>query len=84
LEGMASINPNRASVRSAAGANHKVDGDLAYEIDGREIPADCEATGNYAAYAEAIDNAYLVGSPVVRQLAQPWSLCQDTVPTAKP
>jgi purine nucleoside permease len=40
LDGIASINLNRASVRSAAGASHRVDGDLVYEIDGREIPAD--------------------------------------------
>jgi Purine nucleoside permease (NUP) len=39
-----------------------------------------QATGEYAAYAET----YLVGSPVVRELAQHWSLYQDTVPTAKP
>jgi hypothetical protein len=32
--------PTRAWVRSAAWASHIVDGDLAYEIDGREIPAD--------------------------------------------
>ena len=40
LAGIAGINPNRASVGSAAWASHIVDGDLAYEIDGREIPAE--------------------------------------------
>src|SRR5580692_11844224 len=40
LAGIAGINPNRASVGSAVWASHIVDGDLAYEIDGREIPAD--------------------------------------------
>ena len=43
-----------------------------------------EATGNYAAYAEAIENAYLVASPVVRELTQHWSVYQQTVPAAKP
>jgi purine nucleoside permease len=50
-------------------------------------PADLlksEATGNYAAYNEAIENAYRVGSPVVRELAQHWPLYQETVPGAKP
>jgi len=50
-------------------------------------PADLlksEATGNYAAYAEAIENAYRVGSPVVRELAQHWPLYRKTVPAAKP
>jgi purine nucleoside permease len=40
LAGIAGVNPNRASVGSAVWASHIVDGDLAYEIDGREIPAD--------------------------------------------
>jgi len=43
-----------------------------------------EATGNYAAYAEAIENAYRVGSPVVRELARHWPLYRQTVPAAKP
>jgi purine nucleoside permease len=43
-----------------------------------------EATGNYAAYAEAIENAYRVGSPVVRELAQHWPRYRETVPAAKP
>jgi len=50
-------------------------------------PADLlksEATGNYAAYAEAIENAYRVASPVVRELAQHWPLYQQAVPKAKP
>jgi purine nucleoside permease len=42
-----------------------------------------EATGDYAAFAEAIENAYLVGSPVVRELAQHWTLYRRTVPAAK-
>jgi purine nucleoside permease len=50
-------------------------------------PADLlksEATGNYAAYGEAIENAYRVGSTVVRELAQHWQLYEKTVPAAKP
>jgi len=43
-----------------------------------------EATGNYAAYDEAIENAYRVGSPIVRELAQHWPLYRQTVPAAKP
>ena len=40
LAGIAGIDPNRASVGSAVWATYIVDGDLAYEIDGREIPSD--------------------------------------------
>ncbi len=40
LAGIAGIDPDKASVGSAAWAGFIVDGDLAYEIDGREIPAD--------------------------------------------
>jgi purine nucleoside permease len=43
-----------------------------------------EATGNYAAYAEAIENAYRIGSPVVGELARHWPLYRQTVPVAKP
>src|SRR5580693_1694943 len=39
LAGIGGIDPDRASVGSAVWASHVVDGDLAYEIDGREIPA---------------------------------------------
>ena len=35
---IAGVDPNKASVASAAWANYVVDGDLAYEIDAREIP----------------------------------------------
>lgn len=35
---IAGIDPNRASVSSAAWAKHVIDGDQAYEIDAREIP----------------------------------------------
>jgi purine nucleoside permease len=37
---IAGVDPNQASVSSAAWANYVVDGDLAYEIDAREIPSD--------------------------------------------
>lgn len=50
-------------------------------------PADLlksEATGNYAAYAEAIENAYRIGSPVARKLAQHWTLYREAVPSGKP
>jgi purine nucleoside permease len=43
-----------------------------------------EATGNYAAYDEAIENAYRVGSAVVRELAEHWPAYQQTVPAPKP
>jgi purine nucleoside permease len=43
-----------------------------------------EATGNYAAYDAAIENAYVVGSPVVRALAQHWQRHEAAVPVAKP
>jgi purine nucleoside permease len=38
LAGIAGVDPNVASVGSAAWAKYVVDGDLAYEIDAREIP----------------------------------------------
>ena len=50
-------------------------------------PADflkTEAKGDYAAYAEAIESAYLVGSPVVRELAGHWAHYRDAIPSAKP
>src|SRR5580693_2768649 len=39
LAGIGGIDPARASVGSAVWASHVVDGDLAYEIDARQIPA---------------------------------------------
>ncbi len=39
LAGIGGIDPNCASGGSAAWASHIIDGDLAYEIDAREIPA---------------------------------------------
>jgi len=38
LAGIAGVDPNVASLASAAWARYVVDGDLAYEIDSREIP----------------------------------------------
>jgi purine nucleoside permease len=40
LAGIAGIDPGKGSVGSAAWASYAVDGDLAYEIDSREIPPD--------------------------------------------
>jgi purine nucleoside permease len=40
VAGIAGANPERASLASAAWARWVVDGNLAYEIDAREIPAD--------------------------------------------
>jgi purine nucleoside permease len=40
-----------------------------------------EATGNYAAYDESIENAFVVGSPVVRELARHWDRYRDMIPT---
>src|SRR5581483_9485408 len=40
VAGIAGVDPRDASIGSAAWAEWVVDGDLAYEIDGREIPAD--------------------------------------------
>jgi purine nucleoside permease len=40
LAGIAGIDPARGSVGSAAWASYAVDGDLAYEIDAREVPKD--------------------------------------------
>jgi purine nucleoside permease len=38
--GIAGVNPHAASEGSAAWARHVIDGDLAYEVDSREAPAD--------------------------------------------
>jgi purine nucleoside permease len=38
VAGIAGIDPNRGTVASAVWANYVLDGDLAHEIDGREIP----------------------------------------------
>lgn len=40
IAGIAGVDPNRGSVASVAWAKFIVDGDLAYQIDAREIPAD--------------------------------------------
>jgi purine nucleoside permease len=40
VNGIAGVNPEVASIGSAAWAAHVVDGDIAYEIDSRETPAD--------------------------------------------
>jgi purine nucleoside permease len=40
VAGIAGVDPEDASVGSAAWANYVVDGDLAHEIDAREIPSD--------------------------------------------
>ncbi len=40
INGIAGVNPAKASVGSAAWARWVVDGDLGYELDAREIPAD--------------------------------------------
>jgi len=46
VAGIAGINPQYASIGSAAWARYVVDGDLAYQIDAREIPSDW-STGLY-------------------------------------
>ena len=40
VAGIAGVDPNKASVGSAAWAEHVIDSDLAFEIDAREIPKD--------------------------------------------
>jgi purine nucleoside permease len=40
INGIAGVNPHVASEGSAAWAQHVIDGDIAYEIDAREAPAD--------------------------------------------
>lgn len=49
VAGIAGIDPEDASVGSAAWAEYLVDGDLAHEIDAREIPDDW-TTGYFARY----------------------------------
>lgn len=45
LAGIAGIDPAKGSIGSAVWAHYAVDGDLGFEIDGREIPKDWD-TGN--------------------------------------
>jgi purine nucleoside permease len=47
VAGIAGVDPQHASIGSAAWAEYLVDGDLAHEIDAREIPADWP-TGYFA------------------------------------
>jgi purine nucleoside permease len=49
IAGIAGVDPADASIGSAAWAEYLVDGDLAHEIDAREIPADWE-TGYFARF----------------------------------
>ncbi|HTV79410.1 MAG TPA: purine nucleoside permease [Steroidobacteraceae bacterium] len=51
VAGIAGINPKYASLGSAAWARYIVDGDLAYQIDAREIPPDW-STGLYPLQAK--------------------------------
>ncbi|MGF1483325.1 MAG: purine nucleoside permease [Opitutales bacterium] len=41
-----------------------------------------EDLGNYSAYLPALEAAYLVGSPVVREIVANWDTYKDTLPTA--
>jgi len=51
VAGIAGIDPEDASIGSAAWASYLVDGDLAHEIDAREIPEDWD-TGYFARYTK--------------------------------
>jgi purine nucleoside permease len=51
IAGIAGVDPADASIGSAAWAEYLVDGDLAHEIDSREIPADWP-TGYFARYTK--------------------------------
>ena len=42
-----------------------------------------EATGNYAAFSESIENAYRLGSVVVRELSGHWDKYADALPKAQ-
>ncbi len=66
VAGIAGVNPNEASLGSAAWAEWVVDGDLAFEIDAREIPAAWPTglipLGKTAPYEEPVDAE--IGGPV--------------------
>lgn len=51
VAGIAGIDPNDASIGSAAWAEYLVDGDLAHQIDAREMPEDWEI-GYFARYTK--------------------------------
>jgi purine nucleoside permease len=51
VAGIAGIDPDNASIGSAAWARYLVDGDLAHEIDAREIPKDWK-TGYFALHSK--------------------------------
>lgn len=42
-----------------------------------------ESIGNYSAFIPALESAYAVGSPVVRELSRNWATYRDTPPTPK-
>jgi purine nucleoside permease len=50
---IAGVDPNKASVASTAWANYVVDGDLAYEIDAREIPSGPPWTTGYVPFGDS-------------------------------
>ena len=50
---IAGVDPNKASVASAAWANYVVDGDLAYEIDAREIPCGPPWSTGYVPFGDS-------------------------------
>jgi purine nucleoside permease len=60
VAGIAGVNPHEASIGSAAWAEWVVDTDLAYEIDGREIPTDWPSgylpLGRTEPYAQPVDD----------------------------
>jgi purine nucleoside permease len=51
VAGIAGIDPHRASIGSAAWAHYLVDGDLAHEIDAREMPKDWKF-GHFALHSK--------------------------------
>ena len=71
---IAGIDPNVASVGSAAWAHYVVDGDLAHEIDAREIPSDWTTgytpLGGYKPYQQPRPKANSINGQIVYTLNQ--------------
>lgn len=57
VAGIAGIDPNDASIGSAVWSSYLVDGDLAHEIDAREIPEDWD-TGYFARHTQGPNDTH--------------------------
>ncbi len=76
LAGIAGIDPNAGPAGSAAWASYVIDGDLAYEIDAREIPSDWSTgyvpLGRSSPYQQPVPPASSINGVNLFQLNAPF------------